>query len=232
MSLSSPKDFPAEVEVCRQLDDAFRHAYTECQRLMSPKLLKGFQQVWRASMEQVLLESDNWLNHLTNRSFASREEFLSVKTLSSLYHMVAWTTLDERDMVYCGLESAFMNAISIIIVLENDVISAPKELGFHNPYNVVLKFMSQGSSFRDASLKVMQIRNGLSRSVELIFNSMNEDYRRSIDKAMRSAISLLVYQCYSFRMGWTDTANTLELYWPKEKLSEWRAEHNVIGQSK
>ncbi|KAI1297445.1 hypothetical protein HDE_04563 [Halotydeus destructor] len=226
------KDCPLEVELCREIDDAFHHAYTECHRLMSPKLLKGFQQVWQTSLQQALIEYDNWLNHLTNRTFASREEFLKVKTHSSLYHMVAWTTLDEEDMVYCALESALMNAISIITVLENDVISAPKELGIHNPYNVVLKFMSQGLSLRDASLKVMQIRNGLSRSVELIFYTMDEDYRRSIDKAMRSAISLLVYQCYSFRMGWTDTANTVELYWPKEKLHEWQAEHNIIGQSK
>ncbi|KAI1289252.1 hypothetical protein HDE_08892 [Halotydeus destructor] len=223
------KDCPVEAELCREYDDAFVHMYNECKKLMSPKLLKGFQDTLRHSLESTLLEYENLVKHLPNKTFASKEEFVRVKSLASLSPLAIWTTLDEQDMIPLAIESPLVRAMSLIAVLENDVVSAPKEMTAHNPYNVVLKFMRQGLSLRDASLKVMHIRNELTRSLEMIHNMMDKDVRQSLQKGMRMEVALDTYQHYSFRQGWADNAATVDLYWPKDKLNEWRSDQTVLG---
>ncbi|KAI1297451.1 hypothetical protein HDE_04556 [Halotydeus destructor] len=132
-------------------------------------------------------------------------------------------------MAVLNLESPLLKTMSFVSALENDVVSVPKEMTVHNPYNVVLKFMRQGLSLRDASLKVIRIRNELTRSLEIIHNMMDKDARQSLQKGVRMEVAFATEQSHGFRHGWVDNADTVDLYWPKEKLSEWRPDGTVLG---
>ncbi|KAI1289256.1 hypothetical protein HDE_08898 [Halotydeus destructor] len=223
------KDCPVEAELCREYEDAAVHVHNECRRLMSPRLLNGFKEILRQTLEFTLLEYENMAKHLPNKEFASKEEFVKIKPLATFFPHCVWATIGEKDMAVLNPESPLLKTMSSVSALENDVVSVPKEMTAHNPYNVVFKFMQQGLSLRDASLKVMQISNELTRALEVIHNMMDKDARQSLQKGMRMEVGLATEQSHGFRHGWADSAATVDLYWPKEKQSEWRPDGTVLA---
>ncbi|KAI1289250.1 hypothetical protein HDE_08896 [Halotydeus destructor] len=223
------KDCPVEAEICRECEDVAVHIHSECKRLMSPKLLKGFREILRQTLKSTLLEYENIVKHLPNKTFASKEEFVKVKSFSTFLQYCVWATIDEKDMAVLNLESPLLKTMCFVSALENDVASVPKEITVHNPYNVALKFMRQGLSLRDASLKVIRIRNELTRSLEMIYDMMDKDVRQSLQKGMRMEVAMATSQSYGFRHGWADNAAAVELYWPKEKLKDWKPDQTVLG---
>ncbi|KAI1290032.1 hypothetical protein HDE_08897 [Halotydeus destructor] len=223
------KDCPVEAELCREYEDAAVHVHNECRRLMSPRLLNGFKEILRQTLEFTLLEYENMAKHLPNKKFASKEESVEIKPLATFFPHCVWATIDEKDMAVLNPESPMLKTMALVSALENDVVSVPKEITVHNPYNLVFKFMQQGLSLRDASLKVIQIRNELTRALEVIHNMMDKAARQSLQKGMRMEVGLATEQSNGFRHGWVDNAAAVDLYWPKEKRKDWKPDQTVLG---
>ncbi|KAI1305162.1 hypothetical protein HDE_01458 [Halotydeus destructor] len=196
--------FPLEVKQCQDTINMYRDVYQDFKKLMSPRLLKRFQETVYKSFNVNLDEYALMKETLESNRYITLQEFKDIKSVTSFIVLDAVTTCDDEDVDFFRLDNSMMLLTSMVAQVSNECYSYARDNHVHSPFNTLQgAIVSNKMTLKQALMEHINRKNEYVRAFEVSLSILPPEAKKSAVKAMKMMCGWEYFQSRSSRYGWT-----------------------------
>ncbi|KAI1305165.1 hypothetical protein HDE_01457 [Halotydeus destructor] len=196
--------YPSEVKLCQDTINMYRDVYQDFKKLMSPRLLKLFQETCHKSFNVSLDEHALMKETLASNRYITLQEFNDIKSVTSFIVLDALNTCDDEDVNFFRPDNSMMIMTSLVAQILNEYCSYAKDNHIHCPFNTLQGAMvSDKMTLEQALMEHINRKNEYVRAFEVALSILPSEAEKSAVKAMKMMCGWEYFQTHSTRYGWT-----------------------------